>query len=296
VIDPQVFGSVSCFTPRTYNIIIRSVSPNAISGHYKIYTDNPLNGNIIGTFGPEDTLVDEHDYQTVLGTFNQYLATNMEYEPYSFTKPAADRNLWAVVQTNGYSNSVLGYLINSCAPLSSLLRSFEVSYANNKTLLNWDINPEAGVVAFDVEKRIDMSTYNTIATVPVNTDGFTSSGNRYQYTDIVTKASHTLYYRLNMLMEDGQRKYSEVRLIQLAPNADVAIYPNPARGNVFVSVPVAMGPANIIMADLSGKIMRQWNGVAQKTLMLDQVTPGVYIMKIKPQNGLQEITRKIVVY
>jgi hypothetical protein len=277
-------------------LIIRSVSSTVISGHYKIYTDNPLDGNITGTFGPEDTLVDEHDYQTSMGTYNEYLATNMEYEPYSYTKPAADRNLWALVQTDGYTNNVLGYLTNSCAPLSSLLKSFEVSYLNNKVILDWDIHPGAGILEVAVEKRLDKNEFNTIAIIPVYADGYTSVVNKYQYSDILTKTSNALSYRLNMLMQDGQRKYSDIRLIQLRPDAEVSVYPNPARGNVFVSVPVAMGNADIVLADLSGKIIRQWSGVAQKTLGLDQLNPGIYFIKIKPQNGLQMTIRKIVIY
>ena len=79
-------------------------------------------------------------------------------------------------------------------------------------------------------------------------------------------------------------------------SAEVSIYPNPARGNIFISVPVDMGLADIVMVDLSGKIIRQWNGVAQQTLSLEPFSPGVYIMKIKLQNGLQEMIRKLVVY
>ncbi|MFN5335396.1 MAG: T9SS type A sorting domain-containing protein [Bacteroidota bacterium] len=296
VIDPQVFGSVSCFTPRTYNLIIRSVSPTVISGNYKIYTDNPIEGNIIGTFGPEDTLVDEHNYQTVLGTFNQYLATNMDYEPYSYTKPAADRNLWALVQTAGYTNSVLGYLINSCSPLSSAIHSFEVAYTNHLVHLNWDINPEAGIIEFAIEKRLDKGDFNTVVTIPVPAEGNTLLKTKYQYTDMISNGSNTLYYRLKMLMQDGQTKYSDIRLIQLASNAEVVVYPNPARGNLFVSVPVVTGAVDIIMTDLSGKHVAQWNGVSQRTLDIDSFKPGIYIMRIKPQNGHKEVTRKIVVY
>jgi hypothetical protein len=296
VIDPQVFGSVNCFTPRTYNLIIRSVSPTVISGHYKIYVDNPLEGNIIGTFGPEDTLVDEHDYQTVLGAFNQYLATNMEYEPFSYTKPAADRNLWALVQTEGYTNNVLGYLINSCAPLSSALKNFEVAYVNKTVQLNWNINPEADIVEINIEKRIDKGEFYNLATVPIYKDVNTSYQAKYAYTDISAKGSNALYYRLNMLMQDGQRKFSDIRLIQLAPNSDIAIYPNPARGNLFVSVPVQSGAVDIIMTDLSGKNIAQWKGVSQRTLDIDSVRPGIYIMRMQPQNGYKEIVRKIVIY
>lgn len=296
VIDPQVFGSVNCFIPRTYNLIIRSVSPTPISGHFKIYTDNPLEGNIMGTFGPEDTLVDEHDYQTVIGPFNEYLGTNMEYEPYSFTKPAADRNLWALVETDGYTNQVLGYLINACAPLSSVLHSFEVAYANNLVHLNWNINADAGIIEISVEKKSDKGEYNTLVTIPVNADGNTSIKTKYQYTDMISKGSNSLFYRLNILMQDGQRKYSDIRLVQLAPNAEVVVYPNPARGNVFISVPLSMGAADIIMTDLSGKNIAQWNGVNQRTLDIDAFRPGIYFMRIKPQNGYKEVVRKIVVY
>ncbi|MFN9709919.1 MAG: hypothetical protein ACK55K_00745, partial [Bacteroidota bacterium] len=138
IIDPRVFGSVNCGTStRTYNIIIRSSAPQVISGNYKIYLDNPIEGNIIGSFGPEDTLVDQQNYQTSLGLYNEYLGTNMEYEPYSSQSPDADRNLWALVETNNYSNKVLGYLVNPCAALPLGLTSFDIKYQDKKTEMQW---------------------------------------------------------------------------------------------------------------------------------------------------------------
>jgi hypothetical protein len=295
VIDPQVFGSVNCMTPRTYNLIIRSVSPTPINGHFKIYTDNPLEGNIIGTFGPEDTLVDEHDYQTVLGAFNQYLGTNMEYEPFSFTKPTADRNLWALVQTDGYSNSVLGYLINSCAPLSTGLVSFDVNYSGNHVQLNWEAMPEAGHMMFDVERRVDLQSYMTIATVPAGKGSVDGKGQTYCYVDMNTTNARKIYYRLKMYMEGGQIKYSDVKLIQLDDGADVVIYPNPNNGQFFMSVPVSLGPVDVTLMDMSGKIIRQWSGITQQSVSVGRPNQGIYLLRITAKNTGKQIVKRIVI-
>jgi len=295
VIDPQVFGSVNCVTPRTYNLIIRSVSPTPINGHFKIYTDNPREGNIIGTFGPEDTLVDEHDYQTVLGAFNQYLGTNMEYEPFSFTKPAADRNLWALVQTDGYTNSVLGYLINSCSPLSQGVVSFDVNYSGSYVQLNWEAIPEAGYLMFDVERRVDQQPYSVIASIPAGKGSVDGKGLKYCYVDMHTSNARKVFYRLKMHMDGDQIKYSDVKMIQLEDGADVVIYPNPNNGQFFLSVPVSLGPVDVSLMDISGKIIRQWSGITQQSVSVGRPNQGVYLLRITAKNTGKQMVKRIVI-
>ncbi len=295
VIDPQVFGSVNCVTPRTYNMIIRSVSPTPISGHFKVYTDNPIEGNIIGTFGPEDTLVDEHDYQTILGTFNQYLGTNLAYEPFSNTKPAADRNLWALVQTDGYTNSVLGYLINSCAPLSQGLVSFDVKYSGNHVQLNWEAKPDGGYMMFDVERRVDQQSYIAIANVPAGKGNVDGKDQAYSYVDMNISNSRKISYRLKMYMDDGQFKYSDVKMIQMDDGADVVIYPNPNNGQFFLSVPVSLGSVDVSLVDISGKIIRQWSGVTQQSVSVGRLNQGVYLLRINAGNTGRQLLKRIVI-
>lgn len=296
VIDPQVFGSVNCTTPRTYNMIIRTVASVPISGHFKIYTDNPLEGNIIGTFGPEDTLVDEHDYMTVLGAFNQYLATNMEYEPFSYTKPAADRNLWALVQTEGYTNSVLGYLINSCSPLSQGLVSFDINYSGSSYVqLNWEAIPEAGYQMFDVERRVDQQPYTMITSIPAGKGSVDMKGVKYCYVDMHPSNARQLFYRLKMYTETGQIIFSDVKMIQMEDGADVMIYPNPNNGQFFMSVPVSLGPVDVSLMDISGKIIRQWSGITQQSVSVGRPNQGVYLLRITAKNTGKQMVKKIVI-
>jgi hypothetical protein len=99
-----------------------------------------------------------------------------------------------------------------------------------------------------------------------------------------------------LIPNTGEKAYSDIKMIQLSADAEVVVYPNPARDNIFVSVPVSMGSADIILTDLSGKNIAQWNGVSQRTLDIDSFKPGIYIMRIKTQTGHKEVTRKIVVY
>ncbi len=296
IIDPRVFGSVNCGSPRTYNVIIRSSAPQVLSGHYKIYLDNPIEGNIIGSFGPEDTLVDEHDYQTSLGVFNQYLATNMSYEPYSNQSPNADRNLWALVETNNYANKVLGYLVNTCAPLPLGLRYFNIHYQNKKTELQWMVEDHADIRDIEVQRQIDKQPFVAIASLAVKNNTQADASLRYFHTDPAPLTGSKIYYRLCFIAHSGEKTYSDIKMIQLAPDAEVVVYPNPARGNIFVSVPVSTGPVDIMFTDLSGKNLAQWNGVNQRTLDIDSFKPGVYLMRIKTQNGDKEMTRKIIIY
>jgi len=170
-----------------------------------------------------------------------------------------------------------------------------VNYSGNHVQLNWEAMPEAGHMMFDVERRVDLQSYMTIATVPAGKGSVDGKGQTYCYVDMNTTNARKIYYRLKMYMEGGQIKYSDVKLIQLDDGADVVIYPNPNNGQFFMSVPVSLGSVDVTLMDMSGKIIRQWSGITQQSVSVGRPNQGIYLLRITAKNTGKQIVKRIVI-
>jgi hypothetical protein len=158
------------------------------------------------------------------------------------------------------------------------------------------IEEHADIREVEVQRQIDKQSFVSIASLPVKNNTQTDASLRYFHTDPAPLNGSKIYYRLCFIAHSGEKTYSDIKMIQLSRDAEVVVYPNPARGNIFVSVPVSSGSVDIMLTDLSGKNLAQWHGVSQRTLDINSFSPGVYFMRIKTQNGEKDMVRKIVVY
>jgi hypothetical protein len=121
------------------------------------------------------------------------------------------------------------------------------------------------------------------------------TASRYHFTDRNLPAGKTILYRIASLTKTGERHFSDIKMIQFSPSAEITVYPNPVKNSLFVSVPVSMGAADLEMVDLSGKIIGQWKSVAQQNIYLNTVIPGMYMLRFYPRNGGEKQVKKIVV-
>ncbi len=298
-IDPRISGSLGCTIPRNINLVISSVAPVSISGTYQLFVDNPsdpLNESTIGSFGPEDLLVRNASFNTTVSTFiNQFVVSGINYEPYSSQKPEADRNLWVLVQTDGYTNRALGYLVNTCAPLPLRLQEFKVVYRNEKVQLTW-MAEQMNADRFEVQRKFVNGSFVTIATIPVlKQDGAPSFNALYSYTDEGFDGSGPVYYRLLVKEPDGRVFYSDIRAITTKGSTAVLIFPNPARDVVNIILPSDAGMMDVTLNDFSGKTIQRWIGLQQQQMQIFNLVPGIYLLRIHNRNSGEQLLQRIIV-
>lgn len=298
-IDPRISGSLGCTIPRNVSVVISSVASVPISGNYRLFIDNPsdpLNESSIGTYGPEDLQVKTASYVTTVTPFtNQFVASGITYEPYSSQKPEADRNLWVLVETDGYTNKALGYLVNTCAPLPLKLKEFNATYRNNKVQLTWTAE-QVEADAFALQRRSGNGSFATIATIPVlKGEDQTSINGVYRYTDDGFAGAGALYYRLQIKDPDGRIYYSDIRAITLNAATAVLVYPNPGREVVNVVFPADAGTMDITLEDFSGKSIRRWTGYQQQQMQIYNLAPGLYILRVHVKNTGEQLVRRMII-
>ena len=93
-----------------------------------------------------------------------------------------------------------------------------------------------------------------------------------------------LYYRLEIVDEDGSKTYSQTKSLNIQhSSSNIIIYPNPAKDLVTIE---CAGARELLVIDNLGRIVKQFNGSTEhQTLNTKQMTKGIYVVKAVMNNG-----------
>jgi hypothetical protein len=151
--------------------------------------------------------------------------------------------------------------INVLLPIQ-LLQFTATNEGNTRVLLNWITAKEENFNGFDIERSADGLDWDKIGYVQSKKSG--ASENNYSFYDH-NPIIGTSYYRLKMIGDDGNYKYSPVRQVDLKlTNASIRILPNPIAANAVMEVRTEkMESASLHLVDASGK------SVSQKSISLE---------------------------
>jgi uncharacterized repeat protein (TIGR01451 family) len=163
------------------------------------------------------------------------------------------------------------------------LLNFTGQLTNTNVQLNWNVSNVTNFESFEVERSLDGKAYSRLNTVP-----FTAALSAYNMKDNVSALpSNTLFYRLKLVDADGHFSYSKVVVFRINTTTDkLAVYPNPARTELFVSF-TADAPTNlnVKIVDASGRAMVNRQTQVQKgnnvfPLTVSQLKAGNYILQV----------------
>lgn len=108
------------------------------------------------------------------------------------------------------------------------LISFSGIQNNNKVKLDWSSSDESGMSHFELEKSVNGTNFSKITTVPC-TNRFTTTN--YSFTDENT-AEGKIWYRLKIISNSGDTKYSKVIVIKFSAGKTLSLFPTVTqRGN-----------------------------------------------------------------
>ena len=168
--------------------------------------------------------------------------------------------------------NALDALNNSPVPVE--LISFYGALINGKVVLEWVTASETNNAGFEVERKSDISAFETIGYV----DGNGSSGNRitYNFVDNDLKQSR-YYYRLKQIDFDGTFSYSNEIMVDILSLAEYILhqnYPNPFNPSTKIRFTVPeRSDVKITLNDVLGREV--------SVLFNDQVEPGTREIEIE---------------
>ena len=183
--------------------------------------------------------------------------------------------------------------IQICSVLPVKLLSFEASKStNNSVRINWSTIQEINLARFEIERSADGRKWQSIhqLTVPGNSDQVKN----YQWVDINPLQGNN-YYRLRSVNMDGTYEFSAVRTININTKNQFTIFPNPAKNQVNLQIPIASGEAaQIELFNAQGiRVMLSKTNSSLINLPVQSFGRGIYQIRVT-RNGNAETSRLIL--
>jgi hypothetical protein len=157
--------------------------------------------------------------------------------------------------------------------------------------LKWSTATEINNDHFEIQRSTDGTSFSTIGSV------LASNKRAYLFTDI--KPLSTNYYRIKQIDKDGKYSYSSIIKITFDNNNILLqVYPNPAHNTTSVYAQKELSEVEIILADISGKIIyhNYYNSIEvgqHVDVPVQHLVTGVYVLKVISDQGIK--TEKLVV-
>ncbi len=186
---------------------------------------------------------------------------------------------------NNPSSQVIGIggiVFENVLPID--LISFKAEKKNNTTDLKWQTENQEGFSHFELERSANgTDDFASIANIPATT---ATSGN-YSYVDAnAARLSQKAYYRLKMVDQDGQFKYSAVVVVSFDNAASIMVAPNLLNAGEMISVNIAgnnQSKFDVKLFDMSGKMISQQAGNSRMQITTSGLRKGMYIVSVSNQ-------------
>jgi hypothetical protein len=166
------------------------------------------------------------------------------------------------------------------------------SYVN----LQWTTNIESNNTGFEIQRSNASGVYETIGFVPTKAaDGNSSMPLYYQFKEGNTAKGNS-WYRIVQIDKDGGRTVTAARGVRgLEEISKVTVYPNPGTsGNMNVMFG-SSGIRDIVITDLNGRVVKQWNSYRDDNMAIGGLRTGVYMLIITNKTTSEKLAHKLVV-
>lgn len=242
---------------------------------------------VIGTDEPGNDFINTHIYMSPNNgnswqsfTQGMYVTSDIKFLRF------AGNTLLAGTESAGLWKMNLAAGSNGTVPVTLL--SFQaMANGENSVSVNWAVENEQSMSAYEVEYSTDGMLYSRAGIIPPN-------GGPYQFPHR-NLLPGMYYYRLKMLSQDGSTRYSEIRTVSIAGRVGlpVSIYPNPASDILCVS-----GDAirQITITDMSGRILLKQKAlpVNRHTLTVSHLPSGACLLLLDTENG-KRLVQKVMI-
>jgi hypothetical protein len=184
----------------------------------------------------------------------------------------------------------------SQATLPVTLTSFNAVGRSGKVAITWETATEVNNDGFAIERKVGNGVYEKIGFVDSKAPGGTGENYSYSFDDFNPQAKGVTYYRLAQADLDGKITYSEIRAVRLGNGAIlISVYPNPSRGTTNVVLPDGVGIVDVTVDDFTGKSVQRLTGISSKNFQVNNLKPGIYMIRVNIRSTGETITERISV-
>ena len=176
-------------------------------------------------------------------------------------------------------------------------RAFTASRSNSIVALKWTTVTESNNLGFEIQRLIGNGNWQTLSFIASQAAGGNSSSDlTYTYTDL-NPTKGISHYRIKQIDIDNRSKLSEIRAVRGdGQKGKTIIYPNPSSdGKVSIIFEDVDGIRDISVTDISGRVIKQMKGITNNNIVVDNLTTGIYTVRIvNNETGEQEVQKFVV--
>ncbi|MGV3656947.1 MAG: T9SS type A sorting domain-containing protein [Chitinophagaceae bacterium] len=206
------------------------------------------------------------------------------------------------VQNNlsGLSSAPIKVTIQIANPiiLPVSYKSFSATRSSNsQVILEWETAMEENNRGFHVQRNTDGSWKNIGFVFSAAQGGNSSEVLKYAFKDANGSKGITQYRILQVDM-DGKGKYSEVRAVRGLETAAarVTLFPNPSSTGTFnLMFEDGSSLRDVVVSDVSGRVVKQYKAVSGNTLTVDGLTDGFYTVQVANRNSGTTSIEKVII-
>ncbi len=296
--DPSISLTKICgSSPFQYDIGLSTESTTDIHVVYKLYAHDPSLGNVA------DPNTDPLLYTSPTITLSKNVPHNPDPidlpNPYCCIDPWAQWDLYVQVTGQEFQNTVSTPLVNStCATLPVNLKAFNAIRKNASIVeLKWETAQEQSSKGFYVERKLSNGAWQIIDFVETKAvNGNSSLPITYEFSDANNSKGIT-QYRLRQLDIDGKQALSQIRAVRgEGQKGKTIIYPNPSGdGKVNIVFENVNSTRDVSLMDVSGKTLKQWKGVTNNNIQIDNLNAGFYSVRIVNNETGEQTVEKFIV-
>ena len=289
--DPSITGFKKCTNPRLLSLGIQTTSVTPITFSYNLYKSD---GDVNFEPATDDTLIGSAGPFTI-SAGSPYADANVSY---TGNKNLGERSdIWIAVTSSQSSNTILELFANQCTSLPVHLTSFTAKRTSSSNVnLNWQTAQGINSSGFEIQRQVGNANWQVVAFVHSQAlNGNSNSPLAYSYADNNT-ANAVTQYRLRTIDLDGSSKFSETRSVRGEGQAGkIILYPNPSLdGNLKVVFEDMSGTRDVSLTDMSGRLIRQWAGITNNNLEINNITSGYYSLRVVNRETGEQSVEKVV--
>jgi hypothetical protein len=186
----------------------------------------------------------------------------------------------------------------SGAPLPVSFKSFTASRNSNAVSINWTTASETNNLGFEIQRLIGSGNWQTVSFVNTKAlNGSSATGLSYSFTD-QNPTRGISQYRIKQVDIDQRARFSDIRAVRgLGQMVKTIVYPNPSLSGSKVNVLFddKDGTRDVSLIDMSGRVIRQWKGFTNNNLQIENLTSGIYNLRVILRETGEQGIEKIVV-
>lgn len=194
-----------------------------------------------------------------------------------------------ILNTEGVRMAIDSVELDPYNPLPIELISFQAVHADGMVQLTWATQSETNNDYFTIEKSTDGIHFEELKRVA----GAGNSNCLLNYAEVDNNpGTGVCYYRLKQTDYDGMFQYSQVVVVNIDPEVDISIYPNPVMINGHINLVGEWDEyANMQILNTNGFIMK--SAPVNNMYDLTGLPAGIYFLQVNINNRI--LTRRFII-